>query len=479
MLSKIGNGVFKSRQFSLLGAIVTLVFVFFLDFKLGLSSAAPALYLLGHIFLYEQNSKRLVGLYSLTTSLLIIASFFLFGGLDATFLVLLNKVLLVLLMWIAYFLVVNSYSDQEGVESLMRKQKLQFVNMTADVQDYGIFLANPDGFIENWNKGVQRLTGYTKGEVLGKHVDLVYEETDLERHPGVETIKKARQSGSAIYEGKASRKDSAPYWANITVTAIKHPEEGIIGYSHVIHDRTRFKENEERLLKHNQQIEEKNKELEQFAYITTHDLQEPLRTIESYVTFLDEHYSLKLDERGKKCMGFIVTSARKMSILLKSLLDYSIIGESDKKEPISSGDLFEEVESNLKEKIEASNAKIIKGSTPVFSGFKPELVQLLTHLVDNSIKFRKPDTPPVVKISAEPKSEAIEFSVSDNGIGIDPEFKEKAFLIFQQLHDRNVYEGSGIGLAHCKKIVELHGGKIWFESEEGQGTTFFFTIPLS
>jgi light-regulated signal transduction histidine kinase (bacteriophytochrome) len=224
-------------------------------------------------------------------------------------------------------------------------------------------------------------------------------------------------------------------------------------------------------------LERKNRELEQFAYVASHDLQEPLRTTSSFAELLQQQYQGKLDEKADKYLSFITQSSDRMKVLIKDLLDYSRIGRKKEKERVDCNLILQEVLDDLEVTIKETQAKINSELLPVFNGYATEIKQLFQNLIINAIKFRKKNSCPEIKISAIKNNGHWEFACSDNGIGIEKEHRERIFVIFQRLHTRTEYEGSGIGLAHCKKIVELHGGRIWIESEPDEGSTFYFAIP--
>ncbi|MEO6721029.1 MAG: two-component regulator propeller domain-containing protein [Ferruginibacter sp.] len=227
----------------------------------------------------------------------------------------------------------------------------------------------------------------------------------------------------------------------------------------------------------NKELERKNSELEQFAYVASHDLQEPLRTTSSFVTILKDQYAGQLDEKADKYFTYILQASDRMKVLIKDLLDYSRIGTKKELVQVDCNKILQEVLDDLGVAIGEANAAITYDSLPVVSGFPTEIKQLFQNLVTNAIKFRKKDTRPHVSVSAKKIEGYWEFSFKDNGIGIDEKYSEKIFVIFQRLHTRTEYEGSGIGLSHCKKIVELHHGKIWLTSVPGEGATFYFTLP--
>jgi signal transduction histidine kinase len=228
----------------------------------------------------------------------------------------------------------------------------------------------------------------------------------------------------------------------------------------------------------NKEYEEKNKELEQFAFVASHDLQEPLRTTSAFVELFQQQYKGKLDEKAGKYLFFIVQASNRMRVLITDLLDYSKIGIKKKLKHVDCNIILNEVLADLDATISETGTEISAASLPFISGYETEIKQLFQNLIFNSIKFRKKNVPPLITICAVKNSDDIwQFVFSDNGIGIAKEHHERIFIIFQRLHTRNQYAGSGIGLSHCKKIVELHKGKIWLESELGKGTTFYFTIP--
>lgn len=226
----------------------------------------------------------------------------------------------------------------------------------------------------------------------------------------------------------------------------------------------------------NTELAQKNKEVEQFIYIASHDLQEPLRTTTGFVELLQQQYKGKLDEKADKYFNFITDASTRMKTLITDLLDYSKIGTKKEFVTVDCNLIMQEVMADLGDAISKAHAIITAHQLPVITGYPTEIKQLFQNLVINAIKFRKKDITPQITIAVEDTGDYWEFTVKDNGIGIEGKFKEKIFLIFQRLHTRTEYEGSGIGLAHSKKIVEIHGGKIWIESEPGEGTTFHFTI---
>lgn len=224
------------------------------------------------------------------------------------------------------------------------------------------------------------------------------------------------------------------------------------------------------------ELESKNKELEQFAYVASHDLQEPLRTISGFAELIQKEYREKLEGNGVKYLDYLTQGSDRMKTLIKDLLDYSRIGREKEASIVNSGQLLTEVLADLNIGIRESGAGIRAADLPELRAYPTELKLLLQNLITNAIKFRHPDRSPEIVIEAFREPGCWKFAVSDNGIGIEQQYLERIFIIFQRLHSRTKYDGSGIGLAHCKKIAELHGGRIWAESRPGVGSQFFFTI---
>ncbi|MFT3909345.1 MAG: ATP-binding protein [Ferruginibacter sp.] len=225
-----------------------------------------------------------------------------------------------------------------------------------------------------------------------------------------------------------------------------------------------------------EQLIQSNKELAQVAYIASHDLQEPLRTISNFVALFQKKYKGRFDEDADEYLAFIAEGTTRMQLLVRDLLEYSMIGNDKKLVKLDLNKEVQHVLKNLAVSIEENNASIHVSKLPVITGFF-ELQYLFQNMISNAIKFRKNNIDPVINITAQDNGSEWLFSVHDNGIGIEQKYHERIFTIFQKLHTFSQYPGTGIGLAHCKKIVEMHRGKIWILSEPGTGSTFHFTIP--
>lgn len=247
----------------------------------------------------------------------------------------------------------------------------------------------------------------------------------------------------------------------------------------VVMDATSRKEAELELTRYAEQLNRSNEELEQFAYVASHDLQEPLRMVISYLQLIERRYKSSLDDDGIEFIEFAVDGANRMKALINDLLEYSRVQRNhDEFEPVALDEAVQTVLHNLERSIENCDAQITYDKLPEISGNRRQIEQLLQNLLSNAIKFRG-ENRPEIQISAVRQEKSWLFAVADNGIGIESQYMERIFTIFQRLHTRDQYPGTGIGLAICKKIVEKHGGAIWLESTPGEGTTFYFTLPFA
>jgi light-regulated signal transduction histidine kinase (bacteriophytochrome) len=225
------------------------------------------------------------------------------------------------------------------------------------------------------------------------------------------------------------------------------------------------------------ELERSNYELQQFAYVASHDLQEPLRMVTSYLGLLTKRYGDKLDKDANEFVAYATEGAARMQLLIQDLLAYSRVGtQGEPLRPMDCRSVLEQAKKNLTIALQEANGQVIHEPLPEVSGDATQLVQLFQNLLSNALKFRGRNKP-LVQIGAVPNDGKWLFSVRDNGIGLNPDHAERIFVIFQRLHTNQEYDGTGIGLAICKRIVERHGGTIWVQSSPGEGATFYFTLP--
>jgi signal transduction histidine kinase len=242
------------------------------------------------------------------------------------------------------------------------------------------------------------------------------------------------------------------------------------------HERALRLQGEADLARKVDELTRSNADLEQFAYVASHDLQEPLRMVTAYTQLLAERYRGKLDENADKFIGFASEGAQRMQVLIQDLLAFSRVGRKEASVDVACNEVVKETLLTLSSAIQESGAVVTQGELPTLWADRTQIAQLFQNLIGNAIKFRGKESP-AVSVQAEKVGQQWQFSVSDNGIGIEPQYAENVFVVFQRLHGRSEYAGNGIGLAICKKIVEGYGGKIWVESQGGPGSSFKFTMP--
>jgi PAS domain S-box-containing protein len=350
--------------------------------------------------------------------------------------------------------------------------------MFDEIEDYAIVSLDANGYIRNWNKGASLIKGYSAHEIIGRHFRIFYTPDDISIQKPEQLIAQAIQTGKAKEEGWRVRKDGTRFWSSMLITAIHDDEGQFIGFTKVTRDLTERMLAEKASLKRLEELDMINRDLEQFVYIASHDLQEPLLTISNFIELIQTEYAsvLSKDAQAAAYIEFIANASHRLRSLIKGLLDYSRIGKERLDSEVDFNHLLDTLLEDMEATISAAQATIRYHQLPVGKGFETELRQLFQNLLSNAIKFRREGVPPVIEITAEKEGNSWKFMVRDNGIGIDERYKEKIFMIFQRLHNRNEYEGNGIGLAHCKKIVEMHKGVISVESQQGKGSTFYFTL---
>jgi PAS domain S-box-containing protein len=342
----------------------------------------------------------------------------------------------------------------------------------------GMIMISADGKIVLVNAEAERLFGYAREELFGRSIDILVPAMVRTGHAMHRDAFIARPEARRMGIGRdlyGVRKNGTQVPVEIGLNPIQ-TSDGLMVLS-AITDISERKRAIEALAARGAELQRSNADLEQFAYVASHDLQEPLRMVSSYTELLAEHYKGKLDEKAEKYIHYAVDGAKRMQQLVKDLLAYSRV-DSQAKAPtiIKSGIVVEDVLDRLKAAIEESHARIVYDGLPAVRADTVQLAQVFQNLIGNALKFHGERTPQI-RIGAERKNDKWVFRVEDNGIGIDMQYAERIFQMFQRLHERGRYAGSGIGLAIAKKIVERHGGRIWFDSQPQHGTTFYFTMP--
>ncbi|MBS1703170.1 MAG: PAS domain S-box protein [Armatimonadetes bacterium] len=384
-------------------------------------------------------------------------------------------------------------------------EQLQDVNQLHEAvlssTEHLLIATDPDGTVTLFNQASESALGYASTEVVGRQqLDFCFDQAEVTARgrelsedgtlsSGFEVLTHFPLSeGVETREWTFIRKDGSRFPVQVTMTVIRDGATSIAGYLAVILDisdlylqRLEVQRVNRELARTNEELARSNRELEQFAYLASHDLQEPLRSIAGPLQLLQRRYEAQLDDSAKTFIEHSVAAADRMQRLIDDLLMYSRAGRHEVPfTPVDINQTLRDVSRSLSATIEESGAEVTWDPLPMVSGNSITLHQLFQNLVGNAVKFRG-DSRPKVHVSAVPVDggKAWEFTVEDNGIGIDPKFFEDIFKVFRRLHSRREYSGTGIGLALCKKIVDMHGGSIWVESESGKGSKFRFKLAAS
>ena len=379
--------------------------------------------------------------------------------------------------------------ELEQRNETLRKSEERYHKMIAEIEDYAIILLDTNGNIQNWNTGAEKIKGYKAEEINGKNFRIFYLPQDRDNKLPEKLLERVIREGKSAYEGWRVRKDGSTFWGSIVVTALHDDNGEVIGLSKVTRDLTEKKKAEDKMREYLAELENRNSELEQFAYIASHDLQEPMRKIQTFTEVIERN----LDDEVivKRYFEKINTSARRMVELITSVLNYSRLSkERDLREDADLNEVLAGIESDFELPIREKNAKIVYNGLPVLKAHPLQMHQLFSNLISNALKFSSGS--PVITISSQKiakegmksspvvltADQYLEIVVKDNGIGFEQEYENLIFSMFQRLHPRQEYAGTGIGLAICKKIMENHKGFMRAEGEPRKGSSFYLYFPL-
>ncbi len=367
-------------------------------------------------------------------------------------------------------LVVRDVSERERAEERFR--------LAVEAAPTAMIMVGRDGRIVLVNSQAEKLFGYARGDMIGHGIDMLVPERFRAGHWAHRDAFFGNPDARPMGEGRdlfGLRRDGSEFPVEIGLNPITTSEGAFVLCS--IADITARKRAELELRRRSEELARSNQDLEQFAYVASHDLQEPLRAVAGPLQLLQRRYQGQLDARADEFIGHAVDGATRMQSLIDDLLSYSRVGRlEDARRPVDCEHVLDEALRNLSAAIRESGAQVTHDPLPTVHGIEAQLVLLFQNLIGNAIKFRGKDRVARIHLEAHTRDDAWLLRVRDNGIGIDPQYFERIFLIFQRLHTRREYPGTGLGLALCKRIVEHHGGRIFVESEPGQGTTFSFTL---
>jgi PAS domain S-box-containing protein len=375
---------------------------------------------------------------------------------------------------------IRDISVRKVAQENLRQTEERLSLIVTNVVDYAILVLDLDGRFVNWNEGAERIKGYRAEEMIGRHFSCFYPAEDVRNGVPAQNLAEATRNGRSEAEGWRVRKDGSQFYANVVITALRDKTGQLRGYGKITRDITERVRTEERRAKSAGELKRSNDQLEQFAYVASHDLQEPLRMVASYTQLLAKRYKGRLDSDADEFIAYAVDGCNRMQSLIRDLLAYSRSGAERKAlREISGNTALKEALVNLRVSIEDSGAMVTHDLLPAITTDGTQLVQIFQNLIGNAIKYHGTALPLVHVAATKNGDKEWIFSVQDNGLGIAPQYFERIFTIFQRLHGKHEFAGTGIGLAICKKSVEQLGGRIWVESEVEKGSTFYFALPVN
>lgn len=354
-------------------------------------------------------------------------------------------------------------------ERRQAEQANQLLAAIVDSSEDAIISKDARGIVTSWNKSAERLFGYSAAEMIGKSILTLIPPDRQDEEPAI-LARLHRGERIDHFETVRQRKDGTLVHISLTISPMKDARGRVVGASKIARDITERKRAEDELRAANQ-------DLEQLTFIASHDLQEPLRNITTSTQLLMHEYGPILDETAQIYMDSIVQGTARMRSLLKDVLAYTELRSTEPRptKPVDLNSVFQDVKQNLAMQIKKSGASITSDPMPVVTGLSSHFLSLFQNLIENSIKYRGSD-PLKISVSYRQAETELLFSFTDNGMGIDPAFHEKIFLPFKRLHGRKI-PGTGVGLAICKRVVERYRGRIWVDSREGRGATFYISLP--
>ncbi len=336
-----------------------------------------------------------------------------------------------------------------------------------------VFIFNLDGSISDANEAAASFYGYSRDRLRSMRIEQI---NQLPPHEVAAARRRVVEEKRTHFIFPHRLADGQVRWVEVCSSPVT--VQGRTLLFSIIHDITARRRAEERLLATSAELERSNKDLEQFAYIAGHDLQEPLRMVSGFMQLLADRYRGRLDEKGAEYVAYAVDGAKRMHQLIEDLLAYSRVDRSATTPvPIDANDALATALANLRLSIQEAGATVTADELPVVRADPTQLAQVFQNLIGNAVKFRRPGVPAAVHVSVRGGPGQFVFAVRDNGLGIPPDQFDRIFQVFRRLHTRESYPGTGIGLAIVRRIVERHGGKVWVESAPGEGSTFFFEMP--
>ena len=399
--------------------------------------------------------------------------------------ILFGTVMAAAFLFLSFLATVRELRERKRAEVALHNSEERLRLAIANVTSYAILTLDSQGHVATWNAGAERIKGYRAEEIIGKHFSCFYPPQDVLAGKPEMKLRIAARDGRMEDEGWRVRKDGTRFWGSVVITAMRNAQGELIGFSKVTRDLTERKNAEERIqaLNHNlehhvAELTAANRELDAFTYSLAHDLRAPLRHIHGFATILMENFQEKADDEAKRLLGKILKSSKEMGVMVDDLLNFARLGRVElQRTRVDLAQMVEEVKRQLEPDMQGRSINWEVDALPTVSGDPALLRQVLVNLLSNAVKYTSKEPDAQIKVGSRNGGSEITMFVRDNGAGFEMQYAEKLFRVFQRLHRAEEFEGTGVGLANVRRIIERHGGRIWAEGAPGKGATFYFSLP--
>ena len=373
--------------------------------------------------------------------------------------------------------ILRDITERKRAEELLRASEERFHLMVKHVEDYAIFMLDAEGRVATWNAGAERIKGYRADEIIGRHFACFYTPDDVRAGKPERLLQEAVSRGRCEDEGWRVRKDGSAFWANAVITALRDPHGTLLGFTKVTRDITERTRLEQEIQQHSVALEAANKELDAFSYSVAHDLRAPLRAIDGFSRVLLEEHAPTLPPEAQHYLNAVRRNSQRMGLLIDDLLAFSRLSRQPlNKQLVRPADLVRQCVDELRAEQQGRRVQIAIGDLPACQADPALLKHVWMNLMSNALKYTRKQEVAVIEVGSREQAGACVYFVKDNGVGIDMQYADKLFGVFQRLHRPEDYEGTGVGLAIVQRVIHRHGGRVWAEAAVNKGATFYFTF---